>query len=96
MELKEQKVMAVREFMIKSFPDSQVSVEDNPGERCQVVSAKLQGVVYTAMVRDEFLERHSAAEIPGILESFFLVEHLKDMPGTPFVVTLEGLQLQYA
>jgi len=95
MDIDEQKTMVVRDLMMGAFPDSEVVIDDDVAAGFQVFSARLKGLVYTAMVTHDFLKHHKASEIPDKIRAFLLFEHLKDMPGTPFVVTRNGLELHH-
>ncbi|GEM_PF-1857977 len=88
-----QKTTVVRQLMLGAFPEAEVRIHEDVNAGFQVFSARLKGLVYTAMVTYDFLEHHGASEIPGKLRDFLLFEHLRDMPGTPFIVTRTGLEL---
>ncbi len=89
----DEKIKAVGDFLIISFPGGQLSTRYDGPSRSQVFAMSLGGSTYTAMIRDDFFQQHPAAEIASKLDGFLLIEHLQDMPGTTFVVTPVGLEL---
>ncbi len=89
----DEKITVVRDFLLKAFHGAQLSIREDAPSGSRVFSANLEGSTYTVKVRDDFLRQHDADAIPRKLESFLLIEHLRDMPGTTFMVTLNGLEL---
>jgi len=84
---------AVREYLQAGFPDGRIEEgRDAEGHSFQIV---FQGSTYIVIVTDEFFRDHDCPDIGKALSRHTLLEHLRDLPNTPIVVTNSGLKLQY-
>jgi hypothetical protein len=88
-----EKTTAVREYLQAEFPDCRIEEgHDVDGHTFQI---GFEGSTYIVIVTDEFLRDHDRPDIGKALSRHTLIEHLRDLPNTPVVVTNSGLKLQY-
>jgi hypothetical protein len=87
------KTTAVREYLKAGFPDCKIEEgRDAEGHYFQI---SFQGSTYIVTVTDEFLRDHDCPDLGKALSRHTLLEHLRDLPNTPIVVTNSGLKLLY-
>lgn len=88
------KIEAIKSYLEKEFPGQMFSVTSISSEKVYVFTVTGQGIPRVAKVRYSFLSVCESADVSGILEAFTLAEHLREMGGTPVVVTSNGLKLE--
>ncbi len=90
----QEKLQAVKDYLMTEFPDATVDIKHQPQERVHVFQVLHQGKHHCAIVGEAFLRGCEATQIPATLEDFTLAPHLRELGMTPVVVTPEGLKLQ--
>jgi len=83
------KISAVRQYLSGEFDSSTIDYRFDSGRMAHVFEIKTTRT-YTGIVKNEFLEAHSAQAIPAMLKKFLFAEHLRDC-NFPIVVTTSGL-----
>ncbi|MGA2401166.1 MAG: hypothetical protein ABSG91_05590 [Syntrophobacteraceae bacterium] len=88
-----EKVAAVRKYLSLEFPGLEIRDHYDPGGMAQCFETGPGRIWFKAIISEEFLEDHEEGEIPAILRSFLLVEHLRECE-LPIIVTSEGLKIE--
>ena len=89
----EEKLAAVREWLMAAFPGC--AIEDRSEPHGHVFQINCGSSTYIVVLADEFVRKHDPSNIGAALSKITLVEHLRELPDTPVVVTNAGLKLQY-
>ncbi|MFZ2445100.1 MAG: hypothetical protein WAW37_01965 [Syntrophobacteraceae bacterium] len=84
------KIAAVEKYLKEEFDAAAIESGLHAGRKARIFKIKSADRSATAIVENEFLEKHSAEAIPGILRTYLLAEHLKEC-SFPIVVTTGGL-----
>ncbi len=88
------KIEAVKTYLENEFPGKTISVTFISSEKVYEFTVTGQRIPMVARVRDSFLSACECGDISRILGAFTLAEHLREMGGTPVVVTSDGLKLE--
>ena len=88
-----EKLGVVEGFLRKELPGC--TIEHGRGSEGHTLQINFEGSNYTVILSDEFVRGHEPSEIGGKLTGYTLIEHLRELPDTPLVVTNTGLRLQY-
>jgi hypothetical protein len=83
------KISAVRQYLSGEFESCTIDYRFDSGQMAHVFEIKTTRS-HTAIVKNEFLEAHSAQAIPAVLGKFLFAEHLREC-NFPIVVTNFGL-----
>ena len=84
------KVAAVRKYLSIEFPGLEIRDRYDSGRMAQCFEIGDGRTCSRAILTETFLADHDEAEIPSMLKSFLLVEHLREC-NLPIIVTNEGL-----
>jgi hypothetical protein len=89
----EGKVAAVRQYLAREFPASEIRDWYDSEQKAQCFEIGSGKDTLKAILSGEFLKDHAENEIPRLLESFLLVEHLKECD-LPIIVGNDGLSTE--
>jgi hypothetical protein len=87
------KLDAVRQLLQNAFPKGTIKEDVDPDEIGRRFTVTCQGARYITVISREFLDSHAPERIADKLNSFLLIEHLRDMKDTTVIVTNGGLSL---
>lgn len=90
-----EKASAIREFLQGAFPGERVDDRYDAQRKAHTFDITAKGGTRRVIVEEGFLAAQEAAGIPGRLQDFTLIEHLRELGSTPLRVTEEGLKLEY-
>lgn len=93
--IREDHLKAVCMYLKSEFPDHTLEISLDSGLKAHRFHLAGQEANYEVTILDEVLSSLSVSEIDTRLDSFHLIEHLIDLPGTPLFVTESGLKLEY-
>lgn len=86
----ENKLEAVEKYLKEEFDSPAIERSFDSGQDALVLKIKTNSRLATAVITNQFLEKNPADDIPGILRTFMLAEHLRECD-FPVVVTRTGL-----
>jgi len=89
----EEKVTTVRQYLASEFPVSEIEDWYDSGRKAHCFKIGSAGTCRDVIFSGEFLLDHGENEIPELLKSFLLVEHLRECDLT-IIVTNEGLSAE--
>jgi len=90
----QEKIDAVREYLRSQFQGCAIEDLFDEGRMSQTFTITCGKSIFIARIQKEFLDNRGSSDISGLLRTFLLAEHLRDLENTPVIITNSGLSLE--
>ncbi|MDY6856377.1 MAG: hypothetical protein SWO11_17090 [Thermodesulfobacteriota bacterium] len=89
-----EKIKAVYAYIKNEFDGCIIEDTYDMLRTVQTFRVAYEESVFKITILKDFFDDKNPSDIPALLQSFLLAEHLRDMGSTPLIVTKEGLTLE--
>jgi hypothetical protein len=90
----QEKIKAVHGYVKDEFQGCLIEDTYDKLRTVQTFRIIYEESIFLITILREFFDDNSPSDIPALLRSFLLAEHLRDIGSTPLIVTKEGLKLE--
>ena len=90
----QEKIKAVYAYIKDEFEGCIIEDTYDTLRTAQTFRVTYEESVFQVTILQDFFDDKDPSDIPALLQSFLLAEHLRDMGSTPLIVTKEGLTLE--